>query len=298
MAVALRAQHRTIHATVASFGFLRIGCLLVGLAMGIVTVGFYARASWAVSLLPWSEAKMSYIFLASLSAAACASLIWIGLTGEVAAIADMTIDTVVTYVGTAIFLAIRSINTDDLGLMVGAVFSGLAAFGGIFLYRWAKKLPVRDKRLTPQFVRHAFLFFTIVLVLVSGALILRIDGVFPWNLQPETSTLFGIMFVGSAVYFGYGWWHETWAHGAGQLWAFLAYDLVLFTPYIKMLFEKSEGAATSVYGSFYGSTVSGNGINERSLVPYLFVLSVSTALAIFCFGFYRSTRIRIGQPPV
>ena len=44
--------------------------------------------------------------------------------------------------------------------------------------------------------------------------------------------LLGWFFLGAACYFLYGLVHPSWQKACGQLWAFLAYDLVLIVPYL------------------------------------------------------------------
>jgi len=74
--------------------------------------------------------------------------------------------------------------------------------------------------------------FVVVLVLVGSGILLHIPNVFAWKLQPTSSALLGWFFLGAACYFLYGLVHPSWQKACGQLWAFLAYDLVLIVPYL------------------------------------------------------------------
>jgi hypothetical protein len=47
-----------------------------------------------------------------------------------------------------------------------------------------------------------------------------------------SSALLGWFYLGAACYFLYGLVHPSWQKACGQLWAFLAYDLVLIVPYL------------------------------------------------------------------
>ena len=74
-----------------------------------------------------------------------------------------------------------------------------------------------------------------------------------------------------------------WALGASLfLLGFLAYDLVLFVPYFKMLAD--AGVADDIYG--------GEPVNRTSLVIYLAVLTSSTLLALYAVLLHPTTRWR------
>jgi hypothetical protein len=87
----------------------------------------------------------------------------------------------------------------------------------------------------------------------------------------------------------------VWAFASGTPWGFLAYDLVLFSPYIALLGKEGDPATGfDPYG--YGVTPGGgNGVNETSLAVYLVVLTVSTLLALWAFGVRRETRVWRGH---
>jgi hypothetical protein len=84
-------------------------------------------------------------------------------------------------------------------------------------------------------VRVSFGIFIASLFLASGALILRMP-VFPWDLNPDSSVIFGCIFFGDAFYFLYGLFRPRWGNAFGQLLSFLAYDLVLIVPFV-LLFD-------------------------------------------------------------
>jgi hypothetical protein len=82
-------------------------------------------------------------------------------------------------------------------------------------------------------VRISFGIFIASLFLAGGALIFRAP-IFPWLLNPDTSVVFGCIFLGDAFYFLYGLLRPRWHNAMGQLLSFLAYDLVLIVPYLKL----------------------------------------------------------------
>ena len=48
-----------------------------------------------------------------------------------------------------------------------------------------------------------------------------------------------IIFLGSAIYFAYGLQRPVWGNAKGQLLGFLAYDLVLIVPFVRLSFASS-----------------------------------------------------------
>jgi hypothetical protein len=103
----------------------------------------------------------------------------------------------------------------------------------------------RDARPTPVPVRIAFGVFGLTLVAVGTALVLRYD-VFPWPLDDNSSVVYGIVFLGAAVYFAYGLWRPVWGNAKGQLVGFLAYDIVLIVPFVR-LWPASPTLSLTVY---------------------------------------------------
>ncbi|MEQ1822353.1 MAG: hypothetical protein ABL949_07580 [Fimbriimonadaceae bacterium] len=99
------------------------------------------------------------------------------------------------------------------------------------------KVPFVDQTPLPMVVRASFGLFTVILILVGGAMVLRLSNMFPWPLKPDQQVLYGWIFLGAACYFAYGVFRPVWGNARGQLWGFLAYDVVLIGPYL-MHFKK------------------------------------------------------------
>jgi hypothetical protein len=55
-------------------------------------------------------------------------------------------------------------------------------------------------------------------------------------LNPDSSVIFGCIFLGDAFYFLYALLRPYWSNAFGQLLSFLAYDLVLIIPFV-LLFD-------------------------------------------------------------
>jgi hypothetical protein len=166
-------------------------------------------------------------------AASAVPVLWIGLSGELAAIAGGAINLCLTYLGMAAFsFQVYFQDTDRRPILLYAIVCialALLCFGLVF---WARRIRFRDTRPLPFGVRVSFIAFLIILVLVGGALVLRTANIFPWRLSPEQSVLYGWIFLGAACYFLYALVNPKWGNAQGQLLGFLAYDVVLIVPFL------------------------------------------------------------------
>jgi hypothetical protein len=108
----------------------------------------------------------------------------------------------------------------------------------------------------------------------AGVALLLRASIFPWQLGPETSVMFGLIFLGAATYFIYGALDPHWGNAVGQLAGFLAYDLVLLSPFFEH-FNTAHG----------GSLV--------SLTIYVAFLVYSGTLASYYLFASKATRIRL-----
>jgi hypothetical protein len=199
----------------------------------VLAAGFFFQLPWATGLWPWPTSRLSNIFIASILAASAVPVLWIGLSGELAAITGGAINLCLTYLGMAAF----SFHTYSLDtarrpiLLYGIACIALAAlcFGLIF---WSRRISFRDTRPLPRGVRVSFVAFLIILILVGSALVLHMANIFPWRLGPEQSVLYGWIFLGAACYFLYALINPKWPNAQGQLLGFLAYDVVLIVPFL------------------------------------------------------------------
>ncbi len=126
----------------------------------------------------------------------------------------------------------------------------------------------------PLPVRVSFGVFVVVLLLVGSALLLQVPNVFAWPLNPMSSALVGCFFLGSACYFLYGLIFPRWHTACGQLWSFLAYDLVLIVPFL-----------------LRAATVSSAQL--PSLIVNTIILVYSAALALYYLLIKQETRFRL-----
>jgi hypothetical protein len=86
--------------------------------------------------------------------------------------------------------------------------------------------------------------------------------------------MFGLVYLGAAVYFIHGFLRPRWHNAAGQLAGFLAYDLVLLAPFLNH-FKVARGGELA------------------SLIIYTTFLVYSGALGIYYLFLHDKTAITI-----
>ena len=139
-----------------------------------------------------------------------------------------------------------------------------------FVFLWSRRIPLSESSPTPMPVRVSFAIFVASLLFAVTALILQ-QPIFPWKLNPDSSVIFGCIFIGDAFYFLHALIKPYWRNAAGQLLSFLAYDLVLIPPFLR-LFETVEPAS------------------RFSLIIYVLVLIYSGAVAVYYLFLNPRTR--------
>jgi hypothetical protein len=253
-----------------------------GLLLLLVAWGFATQAPWATDLWVWEDGRLSYLFVASMQAAIAAAMIWIGLTGAWHMVAAGALNLFVMLGGIALFLLGSALQADPPFAVTPKVWLygvGCAIFAliNLPLIFWARRFPLVDQQPMPLGLRFAFGLFVFALVAVGIAMVAKVPNVFPWDLKPETSVLFGWMFLGDAFYFLFALLQPRWHNAATQLWSFLAYDLVLIGPFLQRLQVINT---TEQYWTWY-----------YSLVIYIGILLFSAAVAIYYLLIQRDTRV-------
>jgi hypothetical protein len=227
-------------------GLVRVGLIGAGLASLVLTAGFFWRWDWATELWPWPDTRLSFVFLASIVAAIALPALWIGLSGELRAIEAGALDLAVTYAGMVAYVLtlLGDPGQPELGGYVAA-FAALGLFS-LAAYLWSRRIPRRDPRPMPTPVRISFAVLACALIGFGTALLFGAE-VFPWQLSDESSVMFGLIYLGAAVYFLHGIARPSWSNAAGQLIGFLAYDLVLIGPFLGHFDDASGGQLTSLW---------------------------------------------------
>ena len=212
---------------------MRYGLFVIGIVAAVLTVGFFFQMSWATSLWPWPDGRLSYIFYASITAAVAGPMIWMALSGERAAALGGAVNLTIQGGGMAIFIAQLASATEQTNLLPWAIGFGIFALINFATVFWASRAPIQDHRPTPAPVAYSFAVFIVALFLMSSALLLKFPVIFPWPLKPETSVMIGWVFAGTVVYFAYSLVVPQWGNAKGQLLGFLFYDLILIVPFLQ-----------------------------------------------------------------
>lgn len=257
---------------------INIALIFAGLLHFILAIGFFFQQDWATALWPLPDTPLSYAFIASILAGGGAPLIWIGLSGELTALAGYGLGFGIMYAGMALaalgfYVRDQTQSLASFALVMGA----LAAIGAILLFSMRRY--AQDSQPTPRIVRLAFLAEVAVLAGAGTLLVLKVPNTLPWNLSPESSVLYGWVFIGLAFYYLYAVLNPQWIHALGPLLGFLAYDLVLFGP----LFAR--------YGSLQPQHMLGQ-------VAATLIIIFSAALGIYYLFVNSETRLgaRTGSP--
>ena len=225
--------------------------MVAGVASLVLCFGFVFQADWATGLWPWPEPPLSYIFLGSIAAAIATPLLWIGVTGELAAATAGALNLAVTYAGATAYLVSIAGQSWQPPLGPAIAVCVVAGLISLAVFALARRLPFRDERPMPRPVRVSFVVFGLALIASGSALVLGLH-VFHWPTDRDSSALYGFIFLGAAVYFLHGALWPRWANAAGQLWGFLAYDLILIVPFVSRFDEVSGGnlVSLSIYTFF------------------------------------------------
>jgi hypothetical protein len=250
--------------------FIRYLLLAGGLFALVFAFGFIFQVPFAVRVWPWPDGRLSYLFIGSIFAAVSAAALWIGWTGDFGALPAGSLNIFVIEVISAIYFMLlvqRDARTELLPFAIGALILAIVS-GGFFL--WSRRLDVHDPRPTPMFIRVSFVIFFAALIFAGTSLVLRAP-IFPWKLNPDSSVIFGCIFLGDAFYFLYALLVPRLSNAIGQLLSFLAYDLALIVPLLQLFNTVAPESRTS-------------------LVVYVAVLLFSGAVAIYYLFINRQTR--------
>ena len=251
---------------------VRAGLAAGGVAALVLAAAFCLRWGWATDLWPWPDSRLSFIFIGSILAAIAVPLLWIAISGELAAVAAGGIDLGVMYGGMTVYVLALLGDPGQPDLAPYAAVFGAGALASLAAWRAGSRIALVDRRPMPAPVRVSFAVLAAILIPAGTGLVLQED-VFPWPLRDESSVMFGLVFLGAAVYFLHGVAYPSRANAIGQLAGFLAYDLILIGPFLGH-FGKAEGG------------------DLTSLVVYTAVIVYSGALAVYYLFVHRATRLR------
>jgi hypothetical protein len=236
-----------------------------------LAAGYVFRAPWATQAWPFSAGTLSFIFIGAILAAIATPVMWISLSGEWGALAGGSLFPMVAFGGMAVYLwNLRAAGGHGLTLAwpVGCTAASLWSLG---IYMWYRRVPIADPRPQPRPIRGAFVGFALVLVGAGTALVLETPGIMPWSVKPQSSVMFGWIFIGASASYAYAAVRASWNRARGPLIGFLAYDVILLPPLL----------------AHFGAV---NSEDVMTLIIYVSVLLYSAALGVWYLFCRKSTR--------
>jgi hypothetical protein len=208
---------------------MRGGLIAYAFILYLFAGGFFFREWWATDFWPFSYTNpMSYIFVASILAAAASSILYCAVWNDLRAMSGIGLDAVVI----TLPVAVLAFTSGRASLHTFGILAGVMAVAGVVAAVWFQRYSFRDPRPTPNPVRISFGLFIVALWVSGGALAAGSQRILPWEVTPEVARIYGWIFIGASSYFLYGLIVPRWSNAAGQLLGFLAYDLVLIVPFI------------------------------------------------------------------
>ncbi len=214
------------------YGALRGAFVAGGVIAAILATGYFLQHPWAVSSWPWPDGRLSNIFVSSILAAIAVPLLWIGASGQFGGTAGGFLHLGVILGGAAsVFFPLAAQRPDGPmnSYAIGAAFAAPVSF---VLSAWAHRQPNRDVRPLTKPMRFWFVAYILVLIAGGIALVRTVPGIMPWPLKPETSMLYGWIFLAAICSFAYPLARPRVEYAAVGLWGFLAYDAVLIPPFL------------------------------------------------------------------
>jgi len=195
---------------------MRAAFVVIGIVSLIAAAGFALHIPPFATLWPLDDAGAVERFLGAYLAGIGASLLWIGVSGELGAAVAGALSLTVVYTSLAIAWLTLSFGVAAPDLRLPALLCLPVALVSAGLARWFRRLPIQDTPPLPRTVYGSFVVFVVSLACVGGALALRTPNVFPLPLGPAVSALIGSAFLGSAASFLYGLRFPLWGNARAR----------------------------------------------------------------------------------
>jgi hypothetical protein len=211
-------------------------------AVLLLAFGFalWMKAPFAVRMWPWADGKLSYLWISSILLSQGATVLWWAVSMELNAACGGALGLAAMHSGIAIYMGYLYTLRHQRVLLAWAATAAFLAAGAVLLFFAGRRVPWRERAPLNRFMRLSFLLFVLALTLASAMLLLRAPVVFPWRLNPDSSVIFGLPFLASAIFFLDAWLRPDVANARGQLLGFFVYDVVLIPPYLA-LWPKTRG---------------------------------------------------------
>jgi hypothetical protein len=252
---------------------MRIILVVIAVIQIVVGIGYWAHVPFFTNLWPFpAMTPLSYTFLASIFMAAAAATLWAALSEQYGAITGLGLDYLTILLPVAILSFQIGTETGNSAMITYAIIALIGALFGVGLVLWALRQPFDLSKPLPALVRWSFLIFVIVLIGAGAQMVLKVPNIVPWNVTPEFAVVMGWMFIGAAAYFAYSWVRPGWNNAAGQLFGFLAYNVVLLVPLLTHLSNVAPEHRIQLY-------------------IYISVVTYSALLAIYYLFINKATRV-------
>jgi hypothetical protein len=209
---------------------VRAALVAIGIVTLIAACAFALRLSPLAEMWPLGDAVAVDRFLGAYLAGIGASLLWIGLSGDLGAAVAGAISLSVAYTSLSIAWLTLPLSAAESRLRPVALLWVCGALISVGLALYFRRYRIQNAQPLPRTVSVSFGVFILLLAFVGGALLLRTPNIFPLPLAPAAGALIGSAFLGSTAYFLYSLRFPLWRNACAQLWGFLAYDLALIIP--------------------------------------------------------------------
>ncbi|HEY7023275.1 MAG TPA: hypothetical protein VH349_19300 [Ktedonobacterales bacterium] len=214
---------------------VRAALIVMGIVSLVAAAGFALSVSPFTEIWPLGDSAAVNRFLGAYLAGIGASLLWIGVSGDLGAAVAGAISLTVVYASLAIAWLMLPLGTAEPRLRPAAFLWMGGALVSVGLAFWFRRFPLQDTQPLPRTVSRSFVVFVLLLAFVGGALLLRTPNIFPLPLGPGAAAVIGSAFLGSTAYFLYSLRFPLWRNACAPLWGFLAYDLALIVPLVSHL---------------------------------------------------------------
>ena len=119
------------------------------------------------------------MFLAPITAAIGAPMIWIGMTQEFGAARGGAVNLGISAAGMTSYQLLRYGREQAVPLFISAVPAAAFLAANVVIFRWSSQQPIGDQRAVPRLVKASFGVFTVVLLIVGGLLVMQVPTIFP-----------------------------------------------------------------------------------------------------------------------
>lgn len=227
---------------------IRLILVAAGAIYAALAWGFAGRQGWAAALWPWPDTPLSFTFIGAICGALGTGALWSGLVaGQVRAVAGSLVALVGIYGSAGLYLAGLTLAGQGAYAPHAGVAAGTAIASAALLVQVLRlAAPDPDPRPLSPLVRLSTGVFALALALAGAALVARLPTVFPWPLSPQSSTLFGLIFLGLSLVYAQVCLGGSRAAAIVALSGFLAYDVILLPPFLRHFARVSPDHLTSL----------------------------------------------------